>query len=120
VASVPPDEAPLAFDDAPLASNAAEFTRPDAPHSQANVAPPVAREPVKRKKRQGHALDVAVYRVLVDDAGNIRDVVLMRSSGVSSFDAAGEQMIYSGMAALPSWHEASALTVTLHFSRQPH
>jgi hypothetical protein len=70
------------------------------------------------KKRRAPSFDVAVYEVLVDAFGNIRDVVLMQSSGVRSFDEAGEKMIYSGMTVLPASHEMSALRVTLHFSRE--
>jgi hypothetical protein len=112
ISNPPPDDPMPAF-------NAAEFTSLDAgltvSHRQARAAPRVAKERPKGKKQQ--APPRAIYRVLVDESGNIREVRLLRSSGVLSFDEAGKQMIYDGVAALPSWHETSVLTVALHFSR---
>jgi hypothetical protein len=73
-----------------------------------------------RKKRQAPDFDVAVYEVLVDTVGNIRDGVLMQSSGVRSFDEAGKKMIYDGMTLPPASHGTSALRVTLHFLHESH
>jgi hypothetical protein len=79
---------------------------------------PTAGDRPQRKKRQRPPLEVAVYDVLLDDGGNICKVTLIRSSGIRSFDEAGKEMIYNGMALLPSSRETSVLTVTLHFSRE--
>jgi hypothetical protein len=71
----------------------------------------------ERKKRQRPTIDVAVYSVFVDAAGNIRDVVLTHSCGIPSFDEAGKKMIYDGLATLASSPETGTLKVTLHFSQ---
>ena len=86
-------------------------------HSSETTHAPVLPDRKAKKKRQVPA-HVAIYDVLVDAAGNIRDVVLTRSSGVPSFDEAGKKMIYDGIALPPSTHDTNAVKVTLHFSRE--
>lgn len=71
-----------------------------------------------KKTRQARSAEpVAVYDVVIDAAGNIQSVALAHSSGVRSFDEAGRNMIYHGIGLPRSPDEATALKVTLHFTR---
>jgi outer membrane biosynthesis protein TonB len=113
--------ADLPLDEGTAASGKAELADttiapgPALPHSK-RIRPTIGGTIGKRRVQA--AEPSAVYTVLVDTAGNIRDVALTRSSGVRSFDEAGKKMIYDGMALPWSSQEMSALRVTICFSRE--
>jgi TonB family protein len=99
---VPPDEAT-----APALAGADQPKKPSKPRSRSD--PPLSKPPPP-KPRQGEAAGVyssegtqelpegtAAYRVTVGNGGAVQSIVLMRSSGVASYDAAGVAMIRNAM-----------------------
>jgi TonB family protein len=96
------------------------------PHSDASAA-----KPPPPKPKQDHSAGVyssegaqelpegtAAYQVVVGTGGVIRSIVLMRSSGVASYDAAGVAMIRNAMTFDPPARSSAtaARTVTISFS----
>lgn len=115
--NVPADDATLPITAVPNPEKAPEVVASDHQTSSPADRPTLGDRPLKKKKHRP-APDVAIYNVVLDDGGNIWKVTLIRSSGIRSFDEAGKEMIYNGMALLPSARETTVLTVTLHFSRE--
>jgi TonB family protein len=87
----------------------------DADATSSEPEPPAAHDPSQA--------GVAVYTVIVDAAGHIRDIVVALSSGEPSLDEAGKGIIRENMAAEPPAPARGGgdgvFTVTLRFSSDP-
>jgi len=89
-------------------------------HADADAVPSEPEPPVAHGVSQA---GVAVYTVIVDAAGHIRDIVVALSSGEPSLDEAGKGIIRENMAAEPPAPARGGgdgvFTVTLRFSSDP-